>query len=35
MLASEGTTILKCFLQITKEAQVDRFRERLEGEEKD
>jgi PPK2 family polyphosphate:nucleotide phosphotransferase len=30
MLAREGTTILKVFLHISKDAQLDRFRERLE-----
>jgi polyphosphate kinase 2 (PPK2 family) len=34
MLAREGTTILKFFLHISKEAQLDRFRERLEREDK-
>jgi PPK2 family polyphosphate:nucleotide phosphotransferase len=34
MLAREGTTILKCFLHISKDAQLDRFRERLEREDK-
>jgi PPK2 family polyphosphate:nucleotide phosphotransferase len=30
MLVREGTTIVKCFLHISKEAQLERFRERLE-----
>jgi polyphosphate kinase 2 (PPK2 family) len=34
MLAREGTTILKFFLHISKEAQLDRFRERLERQDK-
>jgi PPK2 family polyphosphate:nucleotide phosphotransferase len=34
MLVREGTTILKCFLHISKDAQLDRFRERLEREDK-
>jgi PPK2 family polyphosphate:nucleotide phosphotransferase len=34
MLEREGTTILKCFLHISKDAQLDRFRERLEREDK-
>src|SRR5919197_5483558 len=34
MLAREGTTIVKFFLHISKEAQLERFRERLEREEK-
>jgi PPK2 family polyphosphate:nucleotide phosphotransferase len=34
MLAREGTTILKFFLHISKEAQLERFRERLEREDK-
>jgi PPK2 family polyphosphate:nucleotide phosphotransferase len=34
MLAREGTTILKFFLHISKGAQLDRFRERLEREDK-
>jgi PPK2 family polyphosphate:nucleotide phosphotransferase len=34
MLAREGTTILKCFLHISKDAQLDRFQERLEREDK-
>ena len=34
MLAREGTTILKCFLHISKDAQLERFRERLEREDK-
>src|SRR3954454_22208813 len=34
MLAREGTTIVKCFLHISKEAQLERFRERLEREDK-
>jgi polyphosphate kinase 2 (PPK2 family) len=34
MLAREGTTILKFFLHISKDAQLDRFRERLEREDK-
>jgi len=34
MLAREGTKILKCFLHISKDAQLDRFRERLEREDK-
>jgi PPK2 family polyphosphate:nucleotide phosphotransferase len=34
MLAREGTTILKFFLHISKEAQLDRFRERLDREDK-
>src|SRR4051812_7572786 len=34
MLAREGTTIVKFFLHITKDAQMDRFRERLEREDK-
>jgi PPK2 family polyphosphate:nucleotide phosphotransferase len=29
MLSREGTTILKCFLHISKDAQLERFRERL------
>jgi PPK2 family polyphosphate:nucleotide phosphotransferase len=34
MLVREGTTILKFFLHISKEAQLDRFRERLERQDK-
>jgi PPK2 family polyphosphate:nucleotide phosphotransferase len=34
MLEREGTTILKCFLHISKDAQLDRFQERLEREDK-
>jgi PPK2 family polyphosphate:nucleotide phosphotransferase len=34
MLAREGTTILKCFLHISKDAQLDRFQERLDREDK-
>ena len=34
MLAREGTTILKCFLHISKGAQLERFQERLEREDK-
>ena len=34
MLAREGTTIVKFFLHISKEAQLERFRERLEREDK-
>ena len=34
MLAREGTTILKCFLHISKDAQLERFQERLEREDK-
>src|SRR5215218_10972548 len=34
MLAREGTTIVKFFLHISKDAQMDRFRERLEREDK-
>src|SRR4051794_16794916 len=34
MLVREGTTIVKCFLHISKDAQLDRFRERLEREDK-
>ena len=34
MLVREGTVILKCFLHISKDAQLDRFRERLEREDK-
>src|SRR3954452_1511831 len=34
MLVREGTTIVKCFLHISKEAQLERFRERLEREDK-
>jgi PPK2 family polyphosphate:nucleotide phosphotransferase len=34
MLVREGTTILKFFLHISKDAQLDRFRERLEREDK-
>ncbi len=34
MLSREGTTILKCFLHISKDAQLDRFQERLEREDK-
>jgi PPK2 family polyphosphate:nucleotide phosphotransferase len=34
MLAREGTTILKFFLHISKDAQLERFRERLEREDK-
>ena len=34
MLARERTTILKCFLHISKDAQLERFRERLEREDK-
>src|SRR3954454_8476646 len=34
MLAREGTTIVKFFLHISKDAQLDRFRERLEREDK-
>jgi PPK2 family polyphosphate:nucleotide phosphotransferase len=34
MLVRERTTILKCFLHISKDAQLDRFRERLEREDK-
>src|SRR5215212_2551400 len=34
MLAREGTTILKFFLHISKECQLERFRERLEREDK-
>src|ERR671917_621691 len=34
MLAREGTTIIKFFLHISKEAQLERFRERLEREDK-
>jgi PPK2 family polyphosphate:nucleotide phosphotransferase len=34
MLSREGTTILKCFLHISKDAQLERFRERLEREDK-
>src|SRR5918997_3005983 len=34
MLAREGTTILKFFLHISKEAHLERFRERLEREDK-
>jgi PPK2 family polyphosphate:nucleotide phosphotransferase len=34
MLAREGTTIIKFFLHISKDAQMDRFRERLEREDK-
>src|SRR3954452_880505 len=34
MLVREGTTIVKCFLHISKDAQLERFRERLEREDK-
>src|SRR5215217_4293778 len=34
VLAREGTTIVKFFLHISKDAQMDRFRERLEREDK-
>ena len=34
MLAREGTTILKCFLHISKDAQLERFQERLDREDK-
>ncbi len=34
MLAREGTTLLKCFLHISKDAQLERFQERLEREDK-
>jgi len=34
MLVREGTTILKCFLHISKDAQLERFQERLEREDK-
>jgi PPK2 family polyphosphate:nucleotide phosphotransferase len=34
MLAREGTTIVKFFLHISKDAQMDRFRERLQREDK-
>jgi PPK2 family polyphosphate:nucleotide phosphotransferase len=34
MLAREGTTILKCFLHISKDAQLERFQERLRREDK-
>jgi polyphosphate kinase 2 (PPK2 family) len=34
MLVREGTTIVKFFLHISKDAQMDRFRERLEREDK-
>jgi PPK2 family polyphosphate:nucleotide phosphotransferase len=34
MLSREGTTILKFFLHISKDAQLERFRERLEREDK-
>jgi len=34
MLSREGTTILKCFLHISKDAQLERFQERLEREDK-
>jgi PPK2 family polyphosphate:nucleotide phosphotransferase len=34
MLVREGTTIVKCFLHISKGAQLERFRERLEREDK-
>ena len=34
MLVREGAVILKCFLHISKDAQLDRFRERLEREDK-
>jgi PPK2 family polyphosphate:nucleotide phosphotransferase len=34
MLAREGTTILKCFLHISKDAQLERFQERLAREDK-
>ena len=34
MLAREGTTIVKFFLHISKDAQMERFRERLEREDK-
>jgi PPK2 family polyphosphate:nucleotide phosphotransferase len=34
ILAREGTTILKFFLHVSKDAQLDRFRERLEREDK-
>src|SRR4051812_36908725 len=34
MLAREGTTIVKFFLHISKDAQLDRFRERLQREDK-
>jgi PPK2 family polyphosphate:nucleotide phosphotransferase len=34
MLAREGTTIVKFFLHISKDAQMDRFRERLERQDK-
>jgi PPK2 family polyphosphate:nucleotide phosphotransferase len=34
MLAREGTTIVKFFLHISKDSQMDRFRERLEREDK-
>ncbi len=34
MLVREGTVIVKCFLHISKHAQLDRFRERLEREDK-
>jgi PPK2 family polyphosphate:nucleotide phosphotransferase len=34
MLAREGTTILKCFLHISKDAQLERFQERLERQDK-
>jgi PPK2 family polyphosphate:nucleotide phosphotransferase len=34
MLAREGTTIVKFFLHISRDAQMDRFRERLEREDK-
>jgi PPK2 family polyphosphate:nucleotide phosphotransferase len=34
MLAREGTVIVKCFLHISKDAQLERFRERLEREDK-
>src|SRR3954468_23111784 len=34
LLVREGTTIVKCLLHISKEAQLERFRERLEREDK-
>src|SRR3954471_23902604 len=34
MLVREGTVIVKCFLHISKDAQLERFRERLEREDK-
>jgi PPK2 family polyphosphate:nucleotide phosphotransferase len=34
MLVREGTVILKCFLHISQDAQLERFRERLEREDK-